>query len=557
MQNRLFSDIIIVRIYLSATAGGKAAKFYMNKTRIASILTVFVILLSQAFCVFAEPTPTPVPDVTTTEETDNKPTFPEPRAKAALLYDLKGGRVIYENNATERNYPASVTKIMTALLALEKGNLSDVITVSDSALADITYLHSKIGLKSGEQMTLENLLTGLLVASANDAANVIAEYISCDILSFVALMNQRATELGMTNTHFANPHGFHDDNHYTTAADISIMAREALKNPKFCELVKIKTTKLPATNLNEERMISSTNHLISRYRNTFHYYPYATGVKTGATDEAGNCLVASAEKNGMSLMSIVLGCENADQKENAYSFVDSKAMFEYVFENYKSVTLATTSDIVSDSKVYEAKDSTRVALSPSKDVIMLLPKDYTEENITADIKPQENISAPVEKGVNLGTATYTYKDANGLSTHAVQVDLLAANEVKRDHFLHFLHGIANIIFSPFVLIPLIVIAVFLIMNAINRSKRRRIRRKRMKSQRPVRRASYNTQQNHTAQTRRRTTYNTRSSRGGYSSSRSSSGQYSTRRPTSSSTATRPKRPSSNPPRTPDPWDKYR
>ncbi|MEE0945146.1 MAG: D-alanyl-D-alanine carboxypeptidase family protein [Clostridia bacterium] len=529
----------------------------MTKARITAILTLLAMLLSQTFYVSAEPTPTPVPTEIHTEEVIETKTFPEPRAKAALLFDLKGGRVIYENNASERNYPASVTKIMTALLALEKGNLTDVVTVSDNALADITYLHSKIGLKSGEQMTLENLLTGLLVASANDAANVIAEYISGDIQSFVALMNQKASELGMTNTHFANPHGFHDDNHYTTAADISIMAREALKNSKFCELVKIKTIKLPATNLSEERMLSSTNHLISRYRNTFHYYPYATGVKTGATDEAGNCLVSTAEKNGMSLMSIVLGCENADQKENAYSFVDSKAMFEYVFENYKSVTLATTSDIISDSKVYEAKDSTRVALSPSKDIIMLLPKDYLEENIIKDIKPAENISAPIEKGVNLGSATYTYKDANGISTFAVQVDLLAANEVKRDHLLHFLHGVGNILLSPFVLIPLILIAVFLVMNAINRSKRRRIRRKRMKSQRPIQRASYNTQQNRTTPSaRRRTNYNTRSSRGGYSSTRSSSSQHSTRRPTSS-TITRPRRPSSNPPRTPDPWDKYR
>ena len=561
MQIGLFSAIIILRIYLSATADGKAAIFNMTKARITAILTLLAMLLSLTFYVSAEPSPTPVPPVPTetqTEEIVETNTFPEPRAKAALLFDLKGGRVIYENKSAERNYPASVTKIMTALLALEKGNLTDVITVSDNALADITYLHSKIGLKSGEQMTLENLLTGLLVASANDAANVIAEYISGDIQSFVALMNQKAAELGMTNTHFANPHGFHDDNHYTTAADISIMAREALKNSKFCELVKIKTIKLPATNLNEERMISSTNHLISRYRNTFHYYPYATGVKTGATDEAGNCLVSTAEKNGMSLMAIVLGCENADQKENAYSFVDSKAMFEYVFENYKSVTIATTSDIISDSKVYEAKDSTRVALSPSKDIVMLLPKDYLEENIVKDIKPAENISAPIEKGVNLGSATYTYKDANGLSTHAIQVDLLAANEVKRDHLLHFLHGVGNVLLSPFVLIPLILIAVFLVMNAINRTKRRRIRRKRMKSQRPMqRRTSYNTQQTRTSTSaRRRTSYNTRSSRGGYSSTRSSSGDYSTRRPTSPTT-TRPRRPSSNPPRTPDPWDKYR
>ncbi len=530
----------------------------MNRSRITAILTVLVILLCLSFPAGAEPTPTatPAPSGEVIEETAESAVFPEPRAKAAILYDLKGGRVIYENNASERNFPASITKIMTAMLALEKGNLSDIVTVSDTALADITYLHSKIDLKKGEQMSLENLLTALLVSSANDAANVIAEYISGDIQSFVALMNERAAELGMTGTHFANPHGFHDENHYTTAADILIVTREALKNAKFCELVKIKTTKLPATNISDERMLSSTNHLISRYRNTFHYYPYATGVKTGSTDEAGSCLVSTAEKSGVSLLSIVLGCENPDQKENAYSFVDSKAMFEYVFENYKSVTIATTSDIVSDSKVYEAKDSTRVALSPSKDVVMLLPKDYSEERIKTEIKLAEDISAPIEKGVNLGTATYTYEGASGLSTNAIQVDLLASNEVKRDHLLHFLHGVGKVLLSPFVLVPLILIVAFLLMNAINRNKRRKIRRKRMKSQRPAQRTSsaYSTQ-SRTRTTARRSTYNGRS--GSTYSSRSSSGQYGSRRPTSSSTATRTRRPSSNPPRTPDPWDKYR
>ncbi|MBS7299296.1 MAG: D-alanyl-D-alanine carboxypeptidase [Eubacteriales bacterium] len=535
----------------------------MNKARITAILTAVIIMLFQVCPTTAQPAPSNSPKPSATQidtnisdspestEVPEKPSFPEPHAKAALLYDMKGGRVLYENNASEKNFPASVTKIMTALLALEKGNLSDIVTVSSSALADITYLHSRINLKSGEQMSLENLLTALLVSSANDAANVIAEHISGDIPTFVALMNQRAAELGMTNTHFANPHGFHDDNHYTTASDIAIMTREALKNTKFCELVKIKVTSIPATNKSNERKISTTNHLISKYRNTFHFYPYATGVKTGATVEAGNCLVSTAEKNGVSLMSIVLGCENADSEENAYSFVDSKAMFEYVFENYESVTIATTQDIISDSKVYEAKDSTRVALSPSKDIIMLLPKYYSEENIIADIKPLENISAPIEKGVNLGTATYTYSDSSGLSTHAVQVDLLAANEVKRDHLLHFLHGLGNILFSPFVLIPLIAILVLLAMNAINRNKRRKIRRRRMKSQPQVRRtSSYSSQRT----PQRRSGYNSSSSN--RYSSRNTTSRTEQRRPTSTR-STAPRRPSSNPPRTPDPWDKYR
>ena len=528
---------------------------FMKKARIAAFLLGLTLILFEA-APFASAAPSPSPEAGQTQKADEKKEesnngdasdkkenkFPEPRAKAALLVDIKGNNIVYQLNQDERMYPASITKIMTAIIALEKGNLSDVLTVSDTALNDITYLHSRIDLKRGEEMTLENLLTALLVSSANDAANVIAEYIAGDIPTFVALMNERAKELGMNNTNFANPHGFHDDNHYTTAYDIFLMTREALKNTKFCELVKIKTSKLPATNISKERPISSTNHLISRYRNTFHYYPYATGVKTGSTTEAGSCLVSTAEKNGISLMSVVLGCDNADQKENAYSFTDSKAMFEYVFENFKSVALASTSDIIADSKVYEAKDNTRVALSPSRNISMLLPADYKEEEVKLETKLEETIAAPIAKGSPLGTATYSFRGKT-----VATVELLAVNEVKRDHFLHFLHGVAKVIFSPFVIIPVILIAALLIYNAYKQSIRRKQRRRKMKSQGG---------RGQTYKVRSEYHYNTPNRRGTKRPPQRGSAR---RRPPASrgeGTGRSQRRPSSRQGYT-DPWDKYR
>lgn len=475
----------------------------MIKRKIAAFLLAFSAILNVMIPVSAAPSPTPSPSASPivgdeaqaseifaeTEEQKNK-TFPEPRAKAAILYDLKGSRLIYEYNKSEQMYPASLTNIMTALLLLENGNLEDTATVTESSLADITYLHSKLNLKVGEQIKVEDLLKALLVCSANDCANVIAEYVSGDIGSFVELMNQRAKELGMESTHFANPHGFHDPNHYSSANDILLMTKEALKHDKFKEIVKIKTTTLPATNISEERFISSTNHLISRYRNKSHLYQYATGIKTGHTDEAGYCLVSSAEKNGTSLLAIVLGCENENADEGAYSFVDSKNMFEYVFDNYKTVTVATTQNIVSDSDVYESKDSTRVALSPSKDVCLLLPKDYDASKLKTDIKLPEKLQAPIELGSAVGSVTYSYEGETPGTTVVVTVDLIAANEVKRDHMLHFAHNIADIVFSPFVIIPLLLVIFFVLMNAYNQSKRRKTRRKRMKSQSKNRQPSY-------------------------------------------------------------------
>lgn len=541
----------------------------MKRARIAAfLLSISFMIFEVTPIVFSAPSPSPQAQQSENKESDDNKEknidnndeknkddeekvtkFPEPRAKAAMLVDMKGNNIVYQLNQDEKMYPASLTKIMTAIIALEKGNLSDTLTVTDTALEDITYLHSRIDLKVGEEMTLESMLTALLVSSANDAANVIAEYIAGDITGFVAMMNEKAQELGMKNTHFANPHGFHDDNHYTTAYDIFLMTREALKNTKFAELIKIKTTKLPATNISKIRTISTTNHLISRYRNTFHYYPYANGVKTGNTDEAGNCLVATAEKNGVSLMSIVLGCENADQNENAYSFVDTKAMFEYIFENYKSVSIASTTDIVSDSKVYEAKDNTRVALSPSKNISMLLPADYEKEEIKLETTLDDVIAAPIEQGSALGSATYTFRGET-----IANVELIAANEVKRDNLLHIIHGVTAVLLSPFVLIPVILIAAVLLYNAYKQSVRRKQRRRKMKSQGARAYASYKVKSEYH--------YNTPSRRSSQSAQRRSSpGSGQRRRPTT----TRGQRTGGNPqrrnpgtkPRNIDPWDKYR
>ena len=170
-------------------------------------------------------------------------------AKAALLIDLNTNRVVYEQDADERVYPASLTKIMTCLIALENGNLSDVVTVSESALADLDEDSSVAGLVVGEQMTLENLLYCMMVVSGNDACNVIAEHVAGSVTDFVRMMNQRAYELGCTNTHFNNPHGLHDESHYTTARDLAIITQAALKSENFRQIVDTYEYKLPDDNM--------------------------------------------------------------------------------------------------------------------------------------------------------------------------------------------------------------------------------------------------------------------------------------------------------------------
>ena len=191
-------------------------------------------------------------------------------AKAALLVDLNTGRTVYEQDADERIYPASLTKIMTCLLALENGNLSDVVTVSASALEDLDIDSSVAGLQVGEQMTLENLLYCMMVVSGNDACNVIAEHIAGSITDFVRMMNQRAYELGCLNTHFSNPHGLHDENHYTTARDLSIITQAALKSENFRQIVDTYEYQLPDDNVRQNiPKLKTTNMLI--YRSMSNY----------------------------------------------------------------------------------------------------------------------------------------------------------------------------------------------------------------------------------------------------------------------------------------------
>ena len=409
------------------------------------------------------------------EEIKDPSVYPELHAGAALLLDLNTGAVLYAENENKKMYPASTTKILTAILALEKGNLADTVIATEEAIEPITNEHSKLGILVGEEFTLEQLLYALLVSSANDAANVIAVHIGGSLDNFAEMLNARAQELGATGTHFTNAHGFHDDDHYTTASDLALFARHAMKNETFRELVAVKTHTLPPTNKHDEdRKISTTNHLISKYRNTKLFYQYANGIKTGNTDEAGNCLVASASKGNINLLSVVLGCENENTSDKAYSFTDTTALFDHVFENFQYHKLASAAEVLADSKVYEAKKRIRVTLGPKEDIEMILPNDTDVTKIQSETTLAEKIKAPIHQGDVLGKITYTL---NGETL--IETDLVALNDVKQDMIMHFINSILHFIFHPFVLIPVLAIAALLIYSEINRRKRRRRRRSRL------------------------------------------------------------------------------
>lgn len=428
----------------------------------------------------ATPSPSPKASVAASDEKKEteKSSFPVPNAKAAIVLESRSGDVIYALNADNRVYPAGLTNIMTAMLVLENKNLADTCTVTQEALNSVTYDQPQLGMKEGETFTVEQLLYAIILNSNNDASNTLAISVAGSIDAFVGLMNQKAQELGLLGTNFVNPSGYHNENHYTTAADIATLSQYAMKNQHFAKIASTQKYTFPPSNMrSEEKTILSTNHLVSRYKYPYHYYANATGIKSGNSTEAEYCLSASAVKGNLSVISVIMGAPNADAKDKAYSFVDTKAIFDYVFENYQAILLAKKGDVIYDTKVREAKNSTRLALTVEEDVYATMKKTADPEIIKNDVALTEEAQAPIQQGQVFGTVTYSYNDRE-LTT----VNLVAANEVKRDIILHIINSVLGFIFHPIVLIIIIAIVAIWARMRIVRNRKRRIRHSRMVSQ---------------------------------------------------------------------------
>lgn len=255
---------------------------------------------------------------------------PEITSSAAIVMDLDSGTVLYEKDAYSPYYPASITKVMTALVALEQGNLSDTITMSEDAVWGIERDSSHIALDVGEQLSLKDAMYGMLLESANEAALAIAEHIGGSVDNFCQLMNRKAESLGCVNTHFVNANGLHDDNHYTCAYDMALIGRAAYNIPEFREMAGCKTYTIPATNLKEARELWNSDGML--FSGSKFYYEYCTAGKTGYTDMAKGTLLSYAEKDGKKLICVVL-----NGVPSAETFYDTVKLFDFCFDNYTLV----------------------------------------------------------------------------------------------------------------------------------------------------------------------------------------------------------------------------
>lgn len=400
------------------------------KHKIFSLILAATLLFTAAFPAYAtetEKTETETTESTTTNtegtSTDSTSSELTLTAESAILMDATTGKILYEKNSRTKQYPASITKLMTILLALEHGSLEDEITFSHDAVFSIEPGSAHIAIQEGEILTLEQVLYGIMLRSANECANAAAEYVDGSMEKFAEHMTARAKELGCENTNFVNANGLFDENHYTTAYDMALIAQELLKNETYRSTMSNTYYLIPPTNKQpEERPLHGQHQMLNE--NSLYYYEPAEGGKTGYTVEAQNTLVTYAKQGDTELIAVVLKCNGAQH------YVDTKTLFEYGFANYQTVKAFSAADLTQNVAITETyKDKTTtldtIAVAPASDVYVTIPKNAAIENITKAVDCPESASVPVAVGDKLGTVVLSL-NGEALAT----VDLTAQKEVK-------------------------------------------------------------------------------------------------------------------------------
>lgn len=364
-------------------------------------------------------------------------------SKGAVLLDSNTGKILYGKNENTKLYPASTTKILTSILAIENCKLTDKITASYDAVMSIPSGYSNAAIQPGETLTCQELLDMFLIHSANEVGNILAEHISGSIENFAILMNNKASELGCTNTHFTNPSGIHDEEHYSTAYDMALIARYCMKNDTFRNIVSKVSCTIEPTEKYQERYFRNTNDLIdpaSKY-----YYENTIGIKTGYTSQAKHCLISGCLKNDFELITVVLGANSSAER-----YSDTTNLFEYGYSNYKIQKIATKNSKIDEIVIDNAtKDTKNLSLLLKEDIAGIMPTNSELIDINQLISLNENISAPIAQGDVLGKITY---NVDGIEYSS---DLIAEHNVEELDIKLIFFQIVLALFVLFILSNLI------------------------------------------------------------------------------------------------------
>lgn len=434
------------------------------KRKIIVLFLMFIIIFTECVCAI----PVRMAD------TSSLPKSPEVFAESAILLDVDSDKILYEKNADKVMYPASTTKLMTALLALEKcDDLSAKALVSYYAVHEVPYSYSIADLVPGEELSINDLLHALLIPSANDAAYVLAEYLANNGNSYSSsegevnkakfenslelfsnMMNEKAKSLGCKHTHFVNPNGIHSDSHVSSAYDLMLIGKEAYRNETLRSICGKTHYSLPNTTLytGDTRTVTTTNILISEDRDD--YYEYANGLKTGYTELAQSCIVASAHKGDRNLIAVILHSDTESTDDNQSRENDCKRLFEYGFNSFSNSTLMAKDSIVQSIELWNGTNETRHVNALCKDDLHTLVVNGDVLDVTPEIMIDVK-SAPVSTGETIGSITY---NINGE---------LFVSELIADH------DVVPIDLQPFWLGGLIVIILLIIILLKKKKKRRR------------------------------------------------------------------------------------
>ncbi|MBR1866895.1 MAG: D-alanyl-D-alanine carboxypeptidase [Lachnospiraceae bacterium] len=395
----------------------------MRKT-VAILIMAFVLICCVSFSSYAAGLPEEEEVTTehaeTTEYPDEVTRQPDLVADAAIVMDVATGQVLYEKNAHEQKYPASITKILTVAIALEHGlDFNKTIEMSENSIWSVDRDSSLIGLDVGEQVTLGDLVYATMIKSDNSCAYALAEYVAGNVESFAALMNEKAAALGCKHSHFVTPNGLPDEDHYTTAYDMALITRYALQNETFRQVAGTLSYTVPATNLTDEtRPLWNGNKMINPSEP--YYYEYCEGGKTGYTMTSNNTLVTFSKKDGLELICVILDCDGS-----RYAYTDSRALYNYCYNNYtyfyplSDFNFSPTGEYTEDTNVmldnyYASLNHDMVDLQVDNSYVLLVNKSMDTTKIEHSIilydEPQENTIGEIQllyEGEQLGSTPIT------------------------------------------------------------------------------------------------------------------------------------------------------
>lgn len=346
---------------------------------------------------------------------------PEITATSGMVIDCIDGKILYSKDADEKLYPASLTKVLTAILVVEKCGLQDNVTINQSAIDKVESGYLTANLKTGEVFTVEQLLNLLLISSYDDVANALAEHVAGSEEEFVKMMNEKAKEIGCTNSNFLNCHGEHDTNHYSTAHDMALIANYAVKFEAIRNIAQVTEYGLPATTIytGNDRYFYTSNEMLQT--GSKNYYKYAKGLKTGFTTPAGNCLMAYAEKSGLKLVSVTMKSTTSNSR-----YEDSEAILEYAFDTNTIRTIAEAGTNIQTVTVKKArKEDKKLNMVLEKPITAVVKVENEETPIEPQINLNSKIKAPIKKGTVLGTVSYEIEGKTYTG------NLIAENDVKK------------------------------------------------------------------------------------------------------------------------------